>query len=140
MQTAILSLDIRNAMTPDMYIFNQPQPLRELLDYLHQLIISIDPDIHCSTKWGILYYEKRQHLLYINPLQKTTGPAEICFVRAREFEDCKHLLDFKKRKLVGGYTARMLDDVDESELVELIHSALKADELAGDTSPWKKTL
>jgi len=126
-------------MTPDMYIFEQPQPLRDLLDYLHHLILRVDPDIHCSCKWGILYYEKQQHLLYINPLKKQKGPVEIGFVRARQFDDSQHLLDYKKRKIVGGYTVNSLDDVIETELVQLLRSALKADELSGGTSPWKKT-
>jgi len=101
------------AMTPDMYIFEQKQPVRDVLDYLHHLILYMDSDIRCSTKWGILYYEKHQHLLYLNPLKKLSSAVEVCFVRARIFDESQHLLDFKNRKIVGGYVVKNLEGVNE---------------------------
>jgi len=127
-------------MTVDLYIHDQKDSIREVLDYVHHLILHLAPTIDASIKWRIPYYTQHKGVLYLNPLKSNKGLVEVCFTRGRRFEYGRHLLDYGTRKIVGGYTLQSLQDIDENELTLLVREALRLDQILQDDSPWKPTI
>lgn len=125
-------------MTVDMYIWQQEEGVRSVLDYLHQLIVHLAPEARAAIKWNLPYYTLNQGLLYLHVKARAGGTVEICFTRGQKFIFGKELLSFKNRKLVGGYTVNSLASVDEEALVQLIAEAIRLDQEHSTTSPWKK--
>jgi len=123
-------------LTVDLYIWEQEEPLRSILDYLHHLVLHLAPDIEHTIKWKVPYYSVFNAILYINPIKKKSGGVEICFARAKRFENGIELLDFKNRKAVGGYTVQSLECVNEEALTLLILEAIRVDELYKGINPW----
>ena len=124
-------------MTVDLYIFEQKEPQRSILDYLHHLILHIQPDINYSLKWNIPFYTGDNSLLYLNPIKRPHSAVEMCFPRGKYFEKGKELLDFKSRKVVGGYTVESLECADEKAIQLLINEAILTDKRMAGSSPWK---
>lgn len=123
-------------MTIDLYIWEQKEPTKSILDYLHHLMLHLAPDIEHTLKWKVPYYSSHKAILYINPIKKKKGGVEICFARARKFEKGQELLDFKDRKTVGGYTVLSLEEINEDAINMLILEAVRVDELYAGTNPW----
>ena len=122
-------------MTIDMYIFDKEEPIRSVLDYVHHLVHHISPSVQSSIKWKVPYYAVNQAILYLNPKVKE-GYVEACFPRGRSFTN-KHLLDFKDRKVVGGYRLYALEDINEEHLQILLNEAIEIDKAYPNHSPWK---
>ncbi len=124
-------------MTVDLYIWEQKEPTKSILDYVHHLILHMCPDITYTIKWNVPYYTKEDAVLYLNPIKRKSGGIEVCFPRGRHFKQGIELLDFKDRKVVGGYTLLSLESIDEAALIFLIRQALRKDEERKGTTPWK---
>jgi len=122
-------------MTIDMYIWEQEEPVKSILDYVHHLILHLQPEINHTIKWKVPYYSLNQALLYMNPLKKELG-VEVCFARGRAMKN-NVLLEFNKRKVVGGYKLKSLETINEEELQMLILNAIDCDYRLKHTSPWK---
>lgn len=122
-------------MTIDMYIWEQDEPVKSILDYVHHLILHLMPEVDTTIKWKVPFYSKHQAVLYLNPLKNKKG-VEVCFARGRSLT-CKNLLDFKDRKVVGGYKLTSLESINEEELRLLIIDAINCDQKFKDKSPWK---
>lgn len=125
-------------MTVDMYIWQQKDDVRGILDYVHHLLLHTVPEVEAAIKWGVPYYTLRQGLLYLNPIKKGDAAVEVCFTRGNRFEYGKELLYFKDRKLVGGYSILSLETIDEKVLKKLILEAVRLDKQHSKHSPWKK--
>lgn len=124
-------------MTVDLYIFEQEEPARSVLDYLHHLILHLQPSIDHAIKWNIPFYTVKGPVVYLNPLKAKSGGVEICFPRGKHFNWGSELLDFKDRKVVGGYIVQTLETIDEKVVKKLIKEALATDIRLAGTSPWK---
>lgn len=123
-------------MTVDLYIWEQTEPLRSILDYLHHLILHQAPNVEHTIKWKVPFYSIHNAILYINSIKKKSGGVEICFARARRFENGAELLQFKNRKAVGGYIVQSLEDINEEALILLINEAIRVDKLYKGSNPW----
>ena len=80
------------------------------------------------------FYTRNKWLIYLS--KQKNGSIEICFVHAILFENHRELLDFKKRKQVGGITYTTIQEMNEDVLDLLVQEALKTDDRF--KSPSKK--
>ncbi|MEL6989164.1 MAG: hypothetical protein AAGK97_15235, partial [Bacteroidota bacterium] len=79
-----------------------------------------------KIKYGIPFYFQNTWVCYVNPMKKDKG-VELNFVRARELEQTIHLLDFKDRKMVAGFTYYSIKEIDESLLKLVLEEAIQLD-------------
>jgi len=123
-------------MTVDVYIWEQSEPVKSILDYVHHLALHHLQEVEFTMKWHVPYYTVHGPLFYLNPIKKHTA-VEVCFARARKFVNGQEHLDYKKRKIVGGFTIKSLENVDENILVSLIKESLATDLKYKGIRPWK---
>lgn len=117
------------------YIENLPNdPQSELMKYLHHFLSSY-PELNVKVMFSTPFYTRNKWMIYLNKLKD--GKLEVCFVQAVQFKNHLELLDFKKRKQVGGITYSRVEDIDEEVLDLLVSEAISTDERI--KSPLKKT-
>ena len=108
------------------YIDNQAhKPTRELMFYLHELILSF-PGIRATFKYGIPFYERHKSVCYISPLKK--GGVELVFTRGYALSNQQGILDFRGRKQVAGILLFSISDVPEAAILEILQDALIVDD------------
>ena len=86
--------------TIDLYLDQMEEPSRSLAILLHEVILSIDPDLSSTIKFHIPFYMFGKWVCYLNPLKK--HQLELCFLQLKNEEDPFGLLQAKGRKMVRG--------------------------------------
>lgn len=104
------------------YLYDSRQ--RDLLLYLHEFLLS--QDLESKYRFNLPFYYGKTWICYLNVV-KMTGRVELAFVRGRELSQTKHLLNFKKRKMVGGFEWQSLSEVNESEVRLVLNEAIEVD-------------
>ena len=105
------------------FIHEQPDRQREILLFIHDLMLSFD-GITAKIRYRIPFYYKNSWICYANP-QKNDS-VELVFLRANEFEKMPDLLDQRGRKQVAGILIDNLDNIPD-ELTNVIRTALQLD-------------
>ena len=98
----------------------------KIMEFLHQIISTypgIAPKVHFNTP----FYTRNKWMVYVSRQKK--GGVEICFVYANLFEQHRELLDFKKRKQVGGIMYNRVEEIDVEQIDLLMQQALRVDEV-----------
>ena len=106
------------------YIQDQPPKQREILHFIHDLMLSYD-GVTAKIRFKIPFYYKNSWLCYANPVKKEK--VELVFLRANEFEDPTGLLESRGRKQVAGIIIENLENIPDS-LTEVIDIALHLDQ------------
>ena len=89
-------------------------------------------DLKLETKYEIPFYTHKSWICYLNPIKKDC--VEWAFVRANEYlEEVQSLLNFKKRKQVGGLEFYHLDQ----ELLEIGDFVLQEAIILDQNTPYK---
>ena len=97
---------------------------RELLLYLHELLLGYN--LESKYRFKLPFYYGKTWICYLNVVKKT-NLVELAFVRARELEVTKHLLNFKQRKMIGGLEWGDLSEVDEHLIQMILSEAIELD-------------
>ena len=103
------------------YIFDQPSPQREIMDYLHQLIPGIQPRI----SYRIPFYYGRSWVCYLNANKK--GEVDLGICRANELESDFGILEFGTRSQVALASFDTLENIPEEQVMECLEAALALD-------------
>ncbi len=116
------------------YIEELPNnPQSELMKYLHHFLSSYS-ELNVKVIFTTPFYTRNKWVIYLS--KQKDGSIEVCFVQAIQFKKHQELLDFKKRKQVGGITYWKPKDINEETLDILISEALATDDRL--KSPSKK--
>jgi hypothetical protein len=116
------------------YIEDLPNdPQSELMKYLHHFLSSY-PELNVKVMFSTPFYTRNKWMIYLNKLKDRS--IEVCFVQAIRFKEHRELLDFKKRKQVGGIAYFTVEDINEEVLDLLIAEAINTDDRL--RSPAKK--
>lgn len=108
------------------YIEELPDtPQSELMKYLHHFLSSYQ-ELNVKVMFTTPFYTRNKWMIYLS--KQKDGSIEVCFVQAIQFKKYQELLDFKKRKQVGGITYSSIQDISEDVLDLLISEALVTDE------------
>jgi len=107
------------------YIFEQPSPKKEMLDYLHHLILGAD-DLQPKLSYRIPFYYRKSWVCYLNATNKTGVEFALC--RANELASDFDILSFGKRAQVASVEFHTLEEIPEQELLECLQAAIELDE------------
>ncbi|MEM6263780.1 MAG: DUF1801 domain-containing protein [Bacteroidota bacterium] len=107
------------------FICSHPSPQREILEHLHELLVSF-PQVETKIRYKIPFYYRKSWICYLNPV-KNKG-IEIAFLRGNELADEEKLLSFNGRKQVAGLSLYQLADIPEPGLERLLHEAIILDD------------
>lgn len=105
-----------------------------LVTYLRTFICSLSPEIHCSIRYGTLFFDYKKWMIYINARDTAL---ELCFLDGNDIEGYDDVLLYKGRKTVRSITFSYSDDIDIELLRNLILSSMEAQENAKGRK-WKK--
>lgn len=105
-----------------------------MVTYLRTFICSLSPEIHCSIRYGTLFFDYKKWMLYINARDTAL---ELCFLDGNDIEGYGDVLLYKGRKTVRSITFAYNDDIDIELLRSLILSAMEAQKNAKGRK-WKK--
>jgi len=122
----------------DNYIYNREEPVRSVLDFVHQHLHGIDEQVTSSIKWRIPYYVRKKGLCYMNIPAKTVK-VELNFPFARTFDPAvQELLDFRGRSVMAGIMLYSLETIDVEKLDIIIAEAIRIDNLheEGSRTYW----
>lgn len=108
------------------YIIDQDDERREILYFLHDLILSHFPEMEAKIRYRIPFYFRKSWICYLNPV-KPAG-VELVFTRANELSNAQGLLDFKDRKQVAGITFTAIPDTIIESLLEVLAEAVLLDD------------
>lgn len=86
--------------TVDIFLDEMEEPSRSLAILLHEVILSIDPELSATIKFQIPFYMHNKWVCYLNPLKK--HEVELCFLQLKKEEDPFGLLQSRGRKMVRG--------------------------------------
>jgi len=116
------------------YILDLEQPQRNIMEYLHQLLMA-NPEVTCNIRYKIPFYSRNSWVCYTNPRD---GGIELAFVQGAELSNEQGLLQARGRKMVTGVVFQSVDDIPEEALLEVIQEALLLDEVAPYSGPQRK--
>jgi hypothetical protein len=100
-------------------------PEGKIFRFLHHLL-STYPEINTRIHFNTPFYTRHRWMVYVSGLKK--GGVEICFVQASLYSKHQELLDFKKRKQVGGITYFKVEEIDVKVIDLLMTEAIETDE------------
>jgi len=113
----------------DDYIFNKEEPVRSVLDFVHQHVHDLGEQVTSSIKWRIPYYVRRKGICYTNVLAKMEV-VELNFPFARAFDPAiQAILDYRGRSSVAGIMLTSLERIDVEKLDIILQEALRIDDL-----------
>jgi hypothetical protein len=107
------------------YIYQQGDLEREVMLYLHQLLVD-ENQLTPKIKYRVPFYYRKSWICYLNPLKK--GGVELNFTRGNELENTQHLLNFRGRTQVGGIVLNELNDLPHDLILTVLNEALALDE------------
>jgi hypothetical protein len=114
-------------MTPVLdYIYRQDENRKQIMLYLHELLMSF-PEVTSKLSYKIPFYYRKSWICYFNPA-KPEG-VELGFPRGYELSNEQGLLEAKDRKMVKSITFKTLNDIPQQEVKEIINEALILDEI-----------
>ncbi len=105
-----------------------------LVTYLRTFICSLSPEIHCSMRYGTLFFDYKKWMIYINARDIAL---ELCFLDGKDIEGYDNVLLLKGRKTVRSITFSYTDDIDIELLRSLVLSAMEVQKNAKGKK-WKK--
>ncbi len=117
------------------YIFSLEGEQQKIMLYYHK-ILSAFPRIKTKIRYKVPFYDGKSWICYLSPIKK--GGVEIAFVRGNELSNSQKILDYKKRKMVRGFTASSLKEIPMKKINEIIHEALMLDEVVPHSFKPKK--
>ncbi len=109
----------------DDFILDQPDPQKEILQYLH-LLLTEELGLIPKIRYKIPFYYYKSWICYLNPLKE--GGIELAFTRGNELSNEQGLLNFKGRKQVCGLDIRSVNAIPHEALYEILQEALILDE------------
>lgn len=107
------------------FIDQQTGAQREIMIYLHELLLSI-PDIHCRLRYRIPFYDFKKWICYLNPLK--SGGVELVFLQGKVIEDPSGLLQDRGRKMVRGAIFKQLNELPEEQILDWLAQAIALQE------------
>lgn len=117
------------------FIFQQDEAVKELLLYLHDLIIS--KNLQPKISFRIPMYYGKSWVCYLNPLKN--GGVEFAMCRGNELANASGLLQNYGRKQVMGIRYQTLSDVNEAALLEILEEGIVLDQTIKYASKRKKS-
>lgn len=88
----------------DNYLFGVPEPQRQIMEAVRELIVQFIPTVEEQLKWNCPFYSLNGLLCYINYDRKAKRVA-LCFVEGFQLEDVHGLLDKDKKQIAKLYIA-----------------------------------
>ena len=119
----------------DDFFAHQTPEIRQLLQYVRQLILVSHPKIRERFMYNsVPFYLCLDYVCYFGKIHKTNG-VEICFVKGFLLPDNPGVLEAHKRKYIRGMTFRNLQDFQgrEEAFLEILQEAI----LFNETQPEK---
>lgn len=110
----------------ELYIYEKEGNHKQILEFLHFWILSLDSEIYPKLKYGIPFYYKKSWICYLNPTND--GRVEIAFTRANELIENASLLEFGIRKQVAGIMITDIESLPLEDLNTIMTEALVIDE------------
>ncbi len=98
---------------------------KKVIEYLHNLFLSF-PQVHSRMRYKIPFFGRHNWICYLNPRKNDTE--ELCFIKAREMDDPRGVLDFRTRVDIAGLTLTSIHSIQEDIIIELFNEALMVDE------------
>ncbi|MBL7979150.1 MAG: DUF1801 domain-containing protein [Bacteroidetes Order II. Incertae sedis bacterium] len=109
----------------DQFIDQYDGPQREVMIYLHHLLVSTY-NLTDKIRYKIPFYYNKSWICYLNPLKN--GVVELAFIRGNELSNYQGLLAHKGRKQVYGIEVSDLSKMPREKIVEIIQEAILLDE------------
>ncbi len=103
----------------------EDQTTKDILVYLHVLILDIHPGMNSKIRYNIPFYDIHSWICYTNPLKKEG--VELCFIHGQQLSDPYGLLDEKDRKMISGITITTLDDAILEAVLFYLTEAIEVD-------------
>lgn len=113
--------------SPESYILELPENQRQIMQRMHDLLMSF-PKMTTKIRYKIPFYYRKKWLCYLNPI-KSNG-VELCFLRGSELSNEQGILLANDRKMVAGISYYSVDEIDEKTLLEIINEAVLLDGFA----------
>lgn len=107
------------------YIDEQPDNVREVMTYLHQLI-TLSPEMVPRITYKIPFYYRKSWVCYLSPTRD--GRVELAFTRGVELSNEQGLLEARGRKQVMSVTFSSVADIPAETVLEVLQEALLLDE------------
>jgi len=117
-------------MTPEIFISEQEQPVREIMLYFHDLFVN-DLLLTSKIRFGIPFYYQKSWVCYLNHLKN--NKVELAFLRGRELSNYQAVLESRGRKQISGITFSSLDE----NLIKLSHEIIQEALLLDTTIPYR---
>ena len=106
------------------FIENSGHNEYEILTFLHHYILGKENSIEPLLSYGIPFYKLNHRICYLNPIK--CGGVDLVFINANLMVN-KNLLNFEKRKQVGGIVFSKLNNIKVEILDLLFEDALFVD-------------
>lgn len=119
----------------DDFFAHQTPEIRQLLQYVRQLLLVADPKMRERFMYNSLpFYMCQDYVCYFGKIHKTKG-VEICFVKGFLLSNEQGLLEDKGRKIIRGITVRNLQEFKaiEEGFLEILQEAI----MINETQPEK---
>ncbi|WP_109299900.1 DUF1801 domain-containing protein [Aquimarina sp. AU474] len=105
------------------YILKQPEPYKTIMLHLQVLIETTLPDVDLLFKWKVpFYYVGKSPVCYLNV---TRGYVDVGFWNAQYFTKYLEQLESDKRKYVKSLRYRILEDINDQMLIEILEQAYR---------------
>lgn len=108
------------------YIIELPDNQRQIMQYLHDMLMSF-PQVTTKIRYKIPFYYRKSWVCYLNPV-KNDG-VELCFLKGNELSNEQCILEPTDRKMVRGIKFYSADEIDNNLLLEIVNEALILDDL-----------
>lgn len=108
------------------YIDLLDDPQREIMAFLHELLLSASPEIRATIRYKIPFYDHHSWVCYLNPLKG--GGVELVFIHGQELSNAQGLLDARGRKQVMGVVYTEVRHIQPETLTEVLWEALLLDQ------------
>jgi hypothetical protein len=107
------------------YIYDFEGPQREIMWYFHNLLTG-EFNLRPKMQYKLPFYYGKSWICYLFPTKK--GAIELAFTRGNELSNEQGLLKRKGRKQVASIDFKVLSDIPEQSIKEVIHEAILLDE------------
>ncbi|MGB1243402.1 MAG: DUF1801 domain-containing protein [Chitinophagales bacterium] len=107
------------------YIYEQEGEQREILLFLHELMLSY-PAITSKIRYRVPFYYRKSWVCYLNP--RKNNAVEFCFLRGNELSNEQGILESKGRKQVYSLTFEEVKTIPVEALEQIIQEAILLDD------------
>ncbi|MCP5062578.1 MAG: DUF1801 domain-containing protein [Ignavibacteriae bacterium] len=107
------------------YIYNFTGQQKEIMEYIHNLMMSF-PEIVSKIRYKIPFYYRKSWICYLNPIKN--NKVEFAFTRGNELSNEQGLLESKERKQVYSITILDIKEIPRETILEIIQEAILLDE------------